>query len=76
MKKWEIWMEGNGAQGNAGPAQLIGRHLAETFDKAVRQYAKENPDTTIDWDRFGKGRHAIWACELFDNEEDARKAFG
>jgi hypothetical protein len=30
----------------------------------------------VDWDRFGRGRHAIWACEIFDNEAEARKSFG
>ncbi|MCK4521978.1 MAG: hypothetical protein KAU20_05355 [Nanoarchaeota archaeon] len=72
----EIWMEGFSVTGQSQGAQKIGEYEVQTFDQAIEQYIAENPDTTLQKDRFGKGRHAIWACELYDNEAKARKSFG
>ena len=76
MKQFNIWMEGYRATGESDVARIIGSFWADDFDDAVKQYAEMYPRSKVDFDRFGKGRHAIWACELFDNEADARKSFG
>lgn len=80
LKEWEIWMEGFAATGQSEKAQLIGVYEAETFDEAVQKYIQgeiaEHGTSTVELNRFGQGRHAIWGCELFDNETDARKSFG
>lgn len=70
-----LWMEGFAATGESGTAQYIGTYNAKDLDDAVKQYMEVRPNS-VHWDRFGRGRHAIWACEIFDNEADARKSFG
>ena len=75
MRNFEIWMEGYAATGERAEASRIGNYTAETFDEAVLLYMKDNPNT-VEFDRFGKGKHSIWACRLYDNEIDARKSFG
>jgi hypothetical protein len=70
-----LWMEGYAATGERGVAQCLGNYNAKTIDEAVKEYMEKHPNS-VDWDRYGRGRHAIWACEIFDNERDARKSFG
>lgn len=60
---------------------------AETFDEAVEILAKQNPELGIEpftresftTEEAWKNRRSnwkVWGCALFDNETDARKAFG
>lgn len=70
----DIWMEGYRATGEHGTAQLIGRGNGNTFEEVIQDYMRKDPEHGIR--RTQNGGYAIWACELFDNEEDARKAFG
>ena len=88
MRTFEIWMEGYIATGESSGANLIGTGEGETFDDAVKDYMFNNPvDHGIAInernryisDEAYKNRRSnwnIWACSLFDNETDARKAFG
>lgn len=87
VKEFEIWMEGYIATGESGTAQMIGKGEGETFDDAVRDYMSKNPEHGIeenDKDRYinddaYKNRRSnwnIWACNLFDNHNDAAKSFG
>ena len=75
MKEITLWMEGYAATCEHSPAQNLGTYEALDLDEAVKHYMEGHPDS-VEWDRFGRGRHAIWACEIFDNEVDARKSFG
>jgi TnpA family transposase len=70
-----LWMEGFDATGQRQGASMIGTYDAIDLDDAVKQYM-ETHKGDVDWDRFGRGKHAIWACEIFDNEAEARKSFG
>ena len=70
-----LWMEGFAVTGQRQGASMIGTYNATDLDNAVKQYMAEN-EGDVDWDRLGRGRHAIWACEIFDNEAEARKSFG
>lgn len=87
VKEYEIWMEGYAATGEYGPAQMIGKGIGTTFDEAVKDYMSKKPNHGIE--ENGRKRYTtdeayynrksnwnIWACNLFDNEADARKAFG
>lgn len=87
MKEFEIWMEGYSATGESGTAQMIGKGVGETFDDAVKDYMSKNlnhgirPNTrdrymTEEYYNNRRSNWNIWACNLFDNEEDARKSFG
>jgi hypothetical protein len=84
--KIEIWMEGYLATGGHGTAQKIGEYEAENLDRAIEMYIKDHPDevhintrSRYPSDEAYKKRRSnynIWACDLFDNEADARKSFG
>jgi hypothetical protein len=87
VREFEIWMEGYAAMGEHGTAQMIGKGFGSTFDEAVKDYMSKNPNHGIG--ENGKNRYIsedayknrrsnwnIWACNLFDNEADARKSFG
>jgi hypothetical protein len=69
MNTYAIWSEGYRATGEAAGAHYFGSAKGETFkDACVAHFKKDhyfNPKTM---------RH--WGCRLFDNEADARKAFG
>ena len=72
MKIFEIWVEGYAVTGNSAGASLLGKYEAETWNEAVKSYMKDNPGRI---DVRGDG-YTDWGCRLFDNEADARKAFG
>lgn len=88
----QIWMEGYIATGEHGTAHKIWEGEAENFDDAVRQYTEtQDPEDVkrygpipytrasfTDEEAYQKRRSnwKIWGCALFDNETDARKAFG
>ena len=87
MKEFEIWMEGYAATGEYGTAQMIGTGIGETFDDAIKDYISKNTKHGIEentrsrytTDEAYKNRSSnwnIWACNLYDNEKDARKFFG
>jgi len=89
MKKYEIWMEGYAATGEHSDAQKIGEAEGDTFDDAVKNYMlrptllphgiKENDKSRYRSEEAYANRRSnwnIWACNLFDNETDARKSFG
>lgn len=75
VKQFQIWMEGYAATGESGTAQMIGEYKAVDFNHAVKQYSDDHLNQ-VEFGRLGENRHSIWACELFDNEKDARKFFG
>ena len=70
-----LWIEGFSATGQRQDATMIGIYQAKNLNDAVKQYM-ENNKNKVEWDCFGKNRHAIWGCEIFDNEIEARKSFG
>ncbi|KKL58667.1 hypothetical protein LCGC14_2223060 [marine sediment metagenome] len=70
-----LWVEGYAITGGHSDASCLGTYDAVDLNDAVKQYMEQHPNI-VDWDRFGKGRHAIWACEIFDNETDARRVYG
>jgi hypothetical protein len=70
-KTVSLWIEGYVATGEKGEVQCIGTYNAIDIDDAVKQYMKDHPNS-VAWDRFGRGRHAIWASEIYDNESDAK----
>lgn len=80
--EYQIWMEGYAATGERSDAQYIGKSQGETFEEAVLNYRdQEGNPIKIDRNQDGTprifgGHLCIWACRLFDNEEDARKSFG
>lgn len=72
VKEWDVWMEGYSATGQHSPAQFLGTYKATTFREACLAHR----DTMREPEYFNETDLSIWGCKMFDNEEDARKAFG
>lgn len=87
MSRFDIWVEGYAATGEHGTAFKIGAGEGETFDEAVKDYMSKAENHGIEENKRNRyisdeayekrsSNWSIWACNLFDNESDARKSFG
>ena len=88
MKEYEIWIEGYAATGERAYASLIGKAIGDSFYEACENF-RYLEDITRPSDgkiivhkgeplKLDKNRRfpSIWACQLFDNELDAKRSFG
>lgn len=66
---WQIWCEGYRITGNSNVAQLLAVVEAPTFRAACETKFFGDKD-------FNSEALTYWGCRLFDNELDARRAFG
>lgn len=73
---FDIWSEGYRATGEWAEATFHGTFEGETLDEAVRNFRDSNPEDAQYLDKMPDGRWAYWGCYIFDNEGDAREAFG
>ena len=71
-REFDIWMEGYITNGNRSDAQFVERAKGWTFYDAVHNLSKRMPGK-FNW---RGGEWDIWLCTLYDNEVDARHAFG
>lgn len=69
--EFQIWMEGYAVSGNDEKARFIGFSHGRDFREACINYFERHADRDFDEKRL-----TVWGCQLFDNEIDARKAFG
>jgi hypothetical protein len=69
MKAYSVWSEGFIVTGNRSDATYHGTINAPSFRVACDHLFHD--DITYDPHRL-----TLWACKLFDNEDDARKAYG
>ena len=67
---WDIWVEGSD---RATPASFVGTAEGNTFSAACHAWYRKNPEQAK---FFSLDRLTYWGCRLYDNEADARKAFG
>lgn len=71
---WEIWIEGYVVTGNSSTAQYKGQYTGNTFEEACARWADSlEPESKSYYDPIA---NTFWGCRLFNNEADARKAFG
>ena len=83
-RRFEVWVEGYRANGDRGLAWFAGAAEAESLREACVKLAAQDA-------KFGGGaeyggapnyrffdpeRMTWWGCVIFDNETDARAAFG
>lgn len=68
MMNFEIWSEGPSATGGSA-AVLLGTAEAETFHAACKTFFGSS-------ECYDSVRRTYWSCGLYDNETDARAAFG
>lgn len=74
MKEFEIWSEGYAATGESNGAYFHGKAAGETFEEACKNFRyPDGRPLSLDKNR---DYPSIWACQLFDNEVDARRSFG
>ena len=79
MKEYKIWSEGFAATGQSGEATLHGTIEAKSFEDAILQFALKHKDfyNLLDHRPSDRGsNYTYWGCRIFDNEADARRAFG
>jgi len=92
LKEFEIWVEGFVTTGQSGTATRLNIEypiLAHSFDEAVRTFRKYNEQASAliretrekDYISLGAFQNrssnwSYWGCNLYDNEEEARKSFG
>lgn len=76
MKTWEVWSEGYLASGDRADTTFEGRAEAETFAEACRIACVERGRWKIEPGSFDPKGLTVWGCRLFDNEADARRAYG
>lgn len=72
---YHVWMEGFASTGQTAKACHLGDIEAPDFLTACEIAVKRKfPD---DYESlYNKERNTFWGCRLFNNEYDARKAFG
>lgn len=75
MKVYQIWVEGFQVTGQHQTAQFIGESKGEDFYDACKKFKYPDDGDFLNLDK-NKDYPAIWACQLYDNEADARKGFG
>lgn len=73
MPTFDIWSEGYAATGESGPAYLMGKGSGATFREAVISFMESKPELKSS---FNEETLTHWGCKLYDNEKDARAAFG
>lgn len=71
---FDIWVEGYACTGQFAKARYCGRFAGATFKDAVEAYVDTLPDDQKHY--YNPKTISFWACRFFDNEIDARKAFG
>lgn len=76
MPIYEIWIEGYKIMGQCGTAKLLGSYSSTSFYEAVEKMLEHELELKKYHHKSKNGTHSIWACQLFDNELDARKSFG
>jgi hypothetical protein len=76
-RNWTIWTEGFAAIGEAETAWQLNEAPihAGSLDDAVLQYSRSSESGHL-FHRRRDGSWTYWGCRLFDNESDARGAFG
>lgn len=78
MKKFELWIEGYSVTGSDMKAIKAADIEGDDFDSAVRAYVEGLPIGDRHWwsVNIKTGKWCRWGCKTFDNEAEARVAFG
>jgi hypothetical protein len=74
QRTYHIWQEGAQMQGGGFDASYVGKITVDmgiSFVTACQIFHINFPDDT-----YSPTSNRIWGCRLFDNEDDARQAYG
>jgi hypothetical protein len=69
VKTYTLWVEGYAMNCDRGGAWLKGSVEAVSFEDACKRLFKNDPN-------FNPDKLTTWGCRIFDNEREARRAFG
>lgn len=73
IKSYEIWVEGFNVTGNESLASLAGTSQGASFKEACAYFA----ECDVSWAKhYDAANNTWWGCRLFENESEARVAFG
>ncbi len=76
----ELWIEGYRLNGDRSKAQFLGNFEGPTLRDAVIHYKQslelKHINTAYPWDVINTDKLTDWGCRFFNNEADAREAFG
>lgn len=89
MKHIQIWSTGYQDNGGQSGAVLLFETQAKNFDEAVEKFNSERKEGELKIDRVTRNgfsseegylnrdhEYRFWGCSLYDNEKQARVAFG
>jgi hypothetical protein len=78
LKTFTLWTEGYAATGQQSGAECHGQIQGTDFNDAVRNYVAPLPASISHYWDFHATQNVWtrWGCRAFDNEADARRAFG
>lgn len=78
VKRISVWRQGYDCTGDVSPAQHMFDADGDNLNDVIKKFVDNiTDDSKSNW-RFCNERNAWfwWGCKTFDNETDARKAFG
>jgi nicotinic acid phosphoribosyltransferase len=76
MREYEIWAQGYSCTGSESGAIQLDTISASSFEDAVWAWLERDPTRALYFRQDDDGTMRYWGCELYDNEHDARTAFG
>lgn len=74
--EYGLWREGFAVTGNSGKAKYLGRYKAKTFEEACEKWAETLHESDRRFYKRIGNEASFCGCRIFDNEEEARRAFG
>lgn len=74
LRTWDLWVEGYEATGQRRGAKFCGKFKGASLKDAVIAYRDSLNPTAAAY--ISVDGMTEWGCRFFDNEADARKAFG
>jgi len=76
--EYELWIEGHTATGNRVLATYHGKIRGNSFVDAVKRFVETQPKSEQSYWRYQSALQVwtYWGARAFDNEQDARRAFG
>jgi len=71
-KQYDIWVEGFSSIGGSAEARYLGKYTGVKFKDACLLAVIVAGMKDV----YNYGTNTVWGSRLFDNESDARRAFG
>lgn len=70
--RYQVWIEGHVATGDAAESQYLGEYEAATFQEACKLACVANYGQTDTEQYYDAENNTFWGCKLVDNADDAK----